>query len=236
MSYSYEAFIGTWKVNIPPIKRALIGYNNYMERKTRALLWVVVLFSMVTVVPVAAQQVGHFKFFNETKHNVQGAFWQYCNTLANPQTVLGYPITEQFTNKEDVLVQYFQRARLELSNGQVELTPLGTLMYRSGTQLNIHNPMACRSFDNGYSVCFAFLEFFDANGGLEFFGYPISPFEFQDGAVVQCFQNGCLEWRSSNPDGQRVVMSDLGSSYFYAVGEDVSLLNPSLPLADRHQS
>ena len=201
-----------------------------MERRTRTLVGVIVLFCLLTVTPAFAQQVDDFRFFDETRHNVQGAFWQYYNSLSNPRATLGYPITEQFTNKENKLVQYFQRARLEVTNGEVKLTPLGTLNYQPGLQLNIDNSMACRSFSTGHSVCFAFLEFFDANGGLDFFGYPISPFEFQDDVIVQYFQNGRMEWRPSNPDGQRVVMTDLGTSYFYTAGEDVGLLNAAQPL------
>ena len=200
-----------------------------MERK-QALLGVVVLFCLLTYRPVFAQESDDFRFFNETGHNMQGFFLQYYNTLANPEAVLGYPITEQFYDKENTLVQYFQRARLELVAGQVQITTLGTLTYHPGVQLNIDNAMACRTYQNEYSICFAFLEFFDENGGLDFFGYPISSFEFQDGAIVQYFQNGRMEWRPSNPKGQRVVMSDLGTSYFYTIGEDTARLDAVPPL------
>ena len=205
-------------------------YNRLMAKSVRVFLGFILLFSLLAIAPVSAQEGTDFKFFNETGHNVQGAFWQYYNTLSNPSAVLGYPITEQFYNNEGKLVQYFQRARLESVNGVVVPTSLGKLSYRKGVQLSISNSMACNTY-NGYSVCFAFLEYFKANGGVTFFGNPISPFEFQDNAIVQYFEHGRMEWRPSNPEGQRVVMTDLGSSYFYSVGEDPALLDAVAPLS-----
>ena len=48
--------------------------------------------------------------------------------------------------------------------------------------------------------------------------------------IVQYFQNGRFEWHPSNPNGQRVVMGDLGSAYFYMAGEDPARLQPASPL------
>ncbi len=185
--------------------------------------------SLISGVSVQAQG-GDSYFFDQTKHNVQGVFWAYYQTVPDAETVLGYPITEEFVNRENTLVQYFQRARLELRDGEVRLSPLGALSYKSGVQLNIDNPLACRNYETGFSVCFAFLEFFDEHGGLGLFGYPISPFEYQDNVIVQYFQNGKLEWHPSNPDGLRVVTSDLGLPYFYKAGEDPARLQPAKPL------
>lgn len=193
-------------------------------KSVRTFLGLVVLLSLLAVAPVAAQGSTDFHFFSETGHNVQGEFWQYYQGLPNPNALLGFPITEQF-EKNGVLVQYFQRGRLELVGGTVKPTNLGELTYSPGVKLNFKNSMACETH-GGYAVCFAFLEFFNANGGVSFLGNPISSFEFQDNAIVQYFQNGRLEWRPSNPEGQRVVMTGLGSSYFYLAKEDTGLLDP----------
>ena len=200
-----------------------------MPKSVRMFLGVVLLLVLLSAAPVRAQDGAGFEFFDATKHNVQGAFLTYFQSLPNPNSVLGFPLTEQFLNSDGTLVQYFQRARLELVAGQVKLTPLGVLTYKSGVQLKINNSLACRNYDTGFSVCFAFLEFFDANGGLGFFGYPISPFEYQDNMIVQYFQNGRMEWHPSNPEGQRVVMGDLGTAYFYSSGEDLAWLDPAKP-------
>ena len=194
-----------------------------MMKSARFVLGLVILLSALVAAPVAAQDGGEFYFFDETGHNVQGAFWTYYQSLSNASTLLGYPITEQL-ERNGVVVQYFQRGRLELSGGVVRPTNLGKLTYTKGVQLAFKNSMACETYA-GYPVCFSFLEFFKANGGNSFFGDPISSFEFQDNAIVQYFENGRMEWRPSNPEGQRVVMSALGSSYFYTANEDVGLLD-----------
>ncbi len=100
-------------------------------------------------------------------------------------------------------------------------------MYTPGTQLNIYSPFACHLYtETGYAVCFAFLEFFDKNGGVGQFGYPISPFEYHDGVIVQYLEKARMEWQPSKPEGQRVIMTDLGRLYFDKLGEDPGLLKP----------
>ncbi len=200
-----------------------------MIKIARYFFGLVVILGLLTAGSVQAQGTDSH-FFNETRHNVQGAFWRYYQGVKDAETVLGYPITEEFINRENVLVQYFQRARLELHNGQVSLSPLGALSYQKGVQLNIDNPLACEKFDTGYSVCFAFLDFFKDHGRLSFLGYPISPFEYQNNIIVQYFQNGRLEWHPSNPNGQQVVVGDLGLTYFHRVGEDSARLTAVAPL------
>ncbi len=206
-------------------------YNEHMVKFVRKFLGLLILLSLLVGTPAQAQKSEDgFRFFDETKHNVKGAFLVFYEETQNAEVLLGYPITEEFKNSEGVFVQYFQRARLEMQNGSVVLSPLGELTYQNGVQLRINNPLACRFYDTGFPVCFTFLQFFDQYGGLEFFGYPISPFEFYENKVVQYFQNGRLEWNPSRPEGQRVVMADLGSLYFEKMGEDAKLLDDALPL------
>ncbi len=202
-------------------------YNRIMVKIMRNLLAFVVILGLCA--GTAQAQDTDSRFFDITKHNVQGAFLQYYESIPDAESLLGYPITEEYENSEGVRVQYFQRARLEVKDNVVLLSPLGSLTYQSGVQLLIHNPLACRDYETGFSVCFAFLEFFDAHGGLAFFGYPISPFEFQENRIVQYFQNGRLEWRPSNPEGQRVITGDLGTLYFEKSGEDIAWLAPVGP-------
>jgi len=205
------------------------SYNEIMIKFSRYILGLVFFFSLFGVAPIQAQGTDS-RFFSETRHNVQGAFWQYYQSVGDAETVLGYPITEEFINNENILVQYFQRARLESRNGQVYLSPLGALSYEKGVQLSINNPLACEKYNTGFSVCFAFLDFFKSHGGISLLGYPISPFEYQDNIIVQYFQNGRLEWHPSNPNGQKVVVGNLGSTYFYKIGEDPARLAGVEPL------
>ena len=184
---------------------------------------------------VEAQAVEKVQYFPETGHNVRGEFLQFYKKAANPKLVYGYPITEQFTSRDGKVVQYFQRARFEASTDSgkpsVRLSPLGKMTYVSGSQtLSIDNPAACRLFQSGFPVCFAFLEFFDAHGGTAQFGNPLSPFVIQENLIVQYFEKARFEWRADRPEGQRVVLTELGRLYFNQLGEDPAQLNSLPPL------
>jgi hypothetical protein len=148
--------------------------------------------------------------------------------------VYGYPITEQITSKDGKTVQYFQRARFELGkdllgNPKIQLTALGQTTYKPDTQLKLDNSAGCQLFINGQRVCYAFLDFFKANGGVNQFGNPISPFEFHDKVIVQYFERARFEWRADRPESQRVVITDLGRVYFDQLAEDPAQLKPIRP-------
>jgi hypothetical protein len=184
----------------------------------------------------AYAQSQNSQYFSQTGHNVQGDFLNFYNAASDPTRLYGYPITEQFTDKDGLLVQYFQRARFEyhpeLPPGQrVVLTNIGRKLYTPGIQLNIFSPFACRLYsETNYAVCFSFLDFFDKYGGVAQFGYPISPFEYEKGVIIQYFEKARFEWQPSQPEGQRVVITDLGRLYFDAMGDDPGLLQSVPPL------
>lgn len=193
----------------------------------------------------ALAQQGEVQFFPETGHYVTGEFLNYYRSVSDAATVFGLPITEAFTTNTPpgLTVQYFQRARFELHADQpeglrVQMTGLGRLLYRSGRQaMAVTTPGACRSFQSGYSVCYDFLAFFDAHGGLNRFGYPISAFEFQtDGRITQTFERARFDWYPDRPRGQNIVLADLGSIYFSVVGEDPSRLQKPVPASGGIQS
>ena len=175
-------------------------------------------------------QTSEGEYFAETGHTVRGEFLNYYRSVQNPALVFGYPLTEQFTSNDGKTVQYFHRARFELDPLQgIKLTPLGRETYSPDRQLVINNPLACRMYSQtGFSVCYAFRDFFDQNGGVAQFGYPISPFEFRNNQIVQYFENARLEWRPERLEGQRVILTDLGRIYFDQHGEDPAFLKASL--------
>ncbi|HLF73018.1 MAG TPA: hypothetical protein VI524_01625 [Anaerolineales bacterium] len=184
--------------------------------------------------PVAAQSAD-VQYFPETGHNVRGDFLRFYKSVRDPALFFGYPITEQITSGDGRTVQYFQRARFELrtdlpENQRVQLTRLGQATYKTGGQLNIDNSTGCQPFPTGYRICFAFLDFYLANGGAAQFGNPISPFEFHDNLIVQYFEKTRFEWRADRPEGQRVVITDLGRLYFEQLEEDPAFLKPIQPL------
>ncbi len=183
----------------------------------------------------AHAQAADVKYFPETGHHVKGDFYRFYQSTSDPQLVFGYPITEQMTSKDGKTVQYFQRARFELrpdlsEDQRVQLTSVGQALYQPSNQLKLGNTAGCDLFATGYSVCFAFLDFYKANGGVAQFGNPISPFEFHENLIVQYFEKARFEWRADRPEDQRVVLTDLGRLYFDQLGEDPAQLKPVKPL------
>lgn len=180
-------------------------------------------------------QTGVSGFFAETGHNVTGDFWTYYQRVPQARQVFGYPITEAFTDsRTGRLVQYFTRARFEFypefPEGQrVRLGDLGQALYQPGASLDMFTPLGCQAFSTGFSVCYAFLDYFVANGGEAIFGAPVSSFEFYNGRIVQHFQRARFEWYPELADGQKVVLADLGRIYFDQVPEDPNLLTPVRP-------
>jgi len=196
-----------------------------------AVLWTILLTQGGT----ARAQSADLRFFPETGHNVRGDFLRFYQSARDPGLVFGYPITEQITSRDGKTVQYFQRARFELradlpGTQRIQLTSLGQAMYSPVGQLEINNSSGCQLFNTGYRVCFAFLDFYRANGGVGQFGNPISPFEFHDNLIVQYFEKSRFEWRADRPEGRRVVITDLGRLYFDQLGEDQALLRAVSPL------
>jgi len=181
---------------------------------------------------VGAQAPESERYFPETGHTVKGDFLRFYRNVPDPALLFGYPITEQFTSRDGKVVQYFERTRLELNDGtpggaSVQLTPLGQLLYETGSpKLDINNPAACKSFQTGYQVCFAFLDFYLAHGGEAQFGNPISPFEIHENLIVQYFEKARFEWHADRPEGQRVLLSELGRLYFKRLGEDQMQIRP----------
>jgi len=207
-----------------------------MLRRSLAVFITLCLLSASWVSVRAQTQEPDPRYFSETGHNVKGDFLKFYNLNPNAIFLYGYPITEEYVDKNNKTVQYFQRARFEyradLPEGQrVQLTQLGRETFISTGPLNVSNTFACRAYsETGYPVCFAFLEFFDQYGGVAQFGYPISGFEYHENKIVQYFEKARMEWQPWKAEGQRVVVSDLGRMYFDKLGEDLGLLSPVKPL------
>lgn len=178
-----------------------------------------------------------FEYLNG--HVVRGAFLVQYRSVADPLRLYGYPITGEFqmlTEHGWGTVQYFQRARFDLvlePNGveRVKVANLGSLLYAGPGPLAPvpTDPLACRRFENGKSVCYAFRQFYDANDGLTNFGLPISDLEIAERRYVQYFERARFEWWPENPPGERVVLTDLGKRHFDLIVRDPELTRPELP-------
>jgi hypothetical protein len=160
--------------------------------------------------------------FPETGKTVSGALLEYWITHGGIPLV-GYPISEPFQETSAIdgktyPVQYFERADLELHPQSSELPVvmpalLGDIVYNSrypggapGQQASTVNPVKFEQ--TGKTLGGEFRDYWEANGGLAQFGYPISD-EFQEKSTldgktypVQYFERAEFELHpQSQPSG-----------------------------------
>lgn len=207
------------------VKRVLLG-----------LLICLLLTGMTLTVwhPVHAQEIGTH-YFSQTGHWVLGNFWAFYDGTPNALQIYGYPITDEFTDVAvtNKRVQYFQRAIFTMEdNGTVKLAPVGVWLYEEAQVEKVAMPTdtpACRTIPSPYgahAICYAFLNFYDSNGGYKQFGYPISDFVKEDDLYVQYFENARFEWHPELSSDQWVRLTDLGRIHFDIL-QDPSLLLPN---------
>ncbi len=208
--------------------------KNVFRSLACAILFVTLLLGWS---PIPAQGEGQ-RYYPETGHWVTGDFLTAYLSTKDPIKLYGYPITDAFINQTTGrTVQYFQRAYFELHPEsapelRVQLSRLGEIMYGKygkGPELPIpDNFPACKMIsETNKQICYAFLDFFETNGGIAQFGYPISNIEIHKGRMVQFFQRSLFEWHPEMPAGQRVVLAELGRMYFNERDEDPARLWPS---------
>ncbi|MBA4383874.1 MAG: hypothetical protein C0410_04000 [Anaerolinea sp.] len=196
-----------------------------------------ILALLIASIPQAVKaQTSDSVYVSETGHWLWGDFLRTYNSVSDPLLYFGYPITDDFLDPQsNQRVQYFQRARFDLvdtaEGPMVQIAPLGKLLHQEGAQLADipREGPTCRNFNSGLTVCYAFLQFYDAYNGAAWFGEPISEVEVADGHYVQYFENIRMEWWPDNPSGQRVMISDLGRIYFDKEVRNPELLKPSQP-------
>jgi hypothetical protein len=201
------------------------------------LAWLLLLPVGAGVQAQAPSQASDTLFFESTSHRVSGEFLSAYRAAKNPQVVYGDPITDAFIDQTTGhLVQYFERTRFEIIPDappelRVQVNPLGYYLYMPGLKADepAYLAGACRTFpETGMRVCEDFLKFFDANGGVAQFGYPISGIEIHDGNKAQYFQKARFEWKTLK--GRRtkeVILGNLGSEYFAIRSENPTLLLPN---------
>jgi len=207
----------------------------------KLVIWIAILGAIISGVgfvgdSVLAQSTDVAPVFPDSGHQVSPEFLEKYSSIPNGQEIYGDPITNAFVDVHSgLLVQYFEKARFEYhpdetEDLQVKLTPLGEFLYEAGDIVSIpENFPSCRMYrETGQPVCYAFLDFFEKNGGVLQFGYPISGFEIHDGWISQYFQRARLEWHPERQSGNRVVITNLGTEYFHFRGEDPTLLQPVL--------
>lgn len=183
---------------------------------------------------ISAQSVESEKYYEWYGHFVKGEFLAAYQSIPDAEKLYGYPITEMFlVDSLQRRVQYFENVRMESftdeqGQSRVILSPAGKEIYQPGKNPAAvqENSPSCRTFpETGFRVCQAFLVFFDANGGVERFGPPISSLEMENGRMVQYFENVRLEWHPETPS-QLVQLGPIGRALFYKNKENQALLKP----------
>jgi hypothetical protein len=190
------------------------------------VLLLALLVTSLAARPATAQAVE--RCFPETGYCISGpirAYWERNGGLP----AFGYPISPQQSETVEGSwtgpVQWFERDRLEDHANE----GLGVLAGRLGAryleltgrpwqQFPAQQPSGspeCRSFpQTGFNACGWFLGYWERNGGLERFGYPISPgFEEQiEGRTynVQYFERRRMEYHPENAPPYDVLLGLLG--------------------------
>lgn len=180
-----------------------------MKRLLLLLLAIAGLASALTSAPTASAATGE-RCFRETGACISGAirtYWERNGGLA----VFGYPIgplqTETNNDGWTGPTQWFERDRLEDHANEgygvlagrlgVRMLELQGKPWESFERVSRANP-GCRYFPiTGHQLCGAFLSYWERNGGLERFGYPITEAFHEEqiswGGTVQYFERRRME-------------------------------------------
>lgn len=147
------------------------------------------------------------RYFADTNRYLTGPFKAFWESHGGDK-VLGDPLSPQFVDQRGTTVQYFTYARLELlPGGSVGLGLIGEEVL-PGPQERVddpHNPAVLFFPETGHTLAGKFRDYWQQNGGVGIFGFPISE-EIEEGGVrVQYFERGRLELRAGSDGGDLSV-------------------------------
>ncbi len=213
------------------------------------LTLLVVSFAVFPATTSAAASSPDRVYFSQTGQYLSYGFLDYWRAHG-AVTIFGYPLTGELTDPATGLtVQYFERAVFEWhadrpTGTQVELRRLGVELTTSGTDVAFAPIVAtsdshCDFFEEtGHRICNGFRNFWQSNGGVAIFGYPISEEFTQTSAstgervTVQYFERALFQWSptSKGASGQ-VVLARLGVQAAQLAGVNTSPVpqDPSVP-------
>ncbi len=179
-------------------------------------------YMKATITVVAANS----RTFAETGQTIQGRFLSYWDTHGGV-ALNGYPISgEMMATLEDgkpYLVQYFERVRLEYHPENA--APNDVLLGQFGRQLHPADaPVAARAGatffpQTGHNVDGGFLTYWQANGGLAQFGYPLSEVFTETlgdnkSYQVQYFERARFEYHPENAAPYDILLGQFGRQIY----------------------
>lgn len=171
-----------------------------------------------------------YRYSAQTGHTIQPPITPAYDA-AGGEAILGAPLTEVFTDTDGMRVQYFEGARFELStapdgSAQIARTLLGNLLTpgRSEDAFRPHEtntvPTDAAFFpETRHTLRGAFRVFWEGNGGLSVFGYPISEALHEtDGGrteprLVQWFERARFVYHPDAAPEAQVTLTPLGRIY-----------------------
>ncbi|MBC8076062.1 MAG: hypothetical protein H7Y32_08310, partial [Chloroflexales bacterium] len=191
-------------------------------RRCRPLGLALVLALLIVAGPAAHAQAD-VRYFSQTGHYLRGAF-RYFWEANGGITTFGYPVTEEYRRAGDGrVVQYFERARFELSQQGAQYTAsLGNLGVEiTGGKIFPKVPPVPNNANKRYFpqtqhvVQYGFKTIWETSGGERVFGLPISEEikeVIDDGEwhTVQYFERARFEFWPGFAPGKRVLISALG--------------------------
>lgn len=203
-----------------------------MQRRIMLSVLSLLMLAMLAVVPTTQAQ-GDQRCFTETGFCIEGAirtYWEKNGGLS----VFGYPISDLHTETIEGWtgsVQWFERDRLEdhgtegVMAGRLGVAVLelnGSSWYNFPTVTSAAD--GCLYFSQtSHSLCEPFKSYWEKNGGLERFGYPIS--ESHDRTIgtwtgaVQYFERRRMEYHTENAGTPyEILLGLLGKEVFEAEG------------------
>ncbi|MEA2574814.1 MAG: hypothetical protein QOH93_2112 [Chloroflexia bacterium] len=164
-----------------------------------------------TGAPVASQ------YFSPTGKSVRGTFLSTFNRYGLAR--IGYPLSDERVENGQV-VQYFERVRME-SHPEAVTSPV--LFTRLGAQMTqgvqfskvaAFKSTKARAYfaTTGHALGGGFYTYWQQNGGLSLFGYPISEEFNENGLTVQWFERARFEYHPELAGtGNAIQLSHLGS-------------------------
>lgn len=195
-------------------------------------VWTIVASLETPATPVAPRQSTSTSwYFPETRHTLSDVFLDYWVENGGLSR-FGYPRTEPFVEYdplegESYLVQYFERARFEFhpefagTEYEVLLGHIGRWALQEYRGLDpwetAGSPEPGKQFfpETGHSMSPVFATYWETQGGLSRFGYPISgefnEFNIEDGNtyLVQYFERARMEWHPEHAGTEFEVLLGL---------------------------
>ncbi len=190
-----------------------------------------------TVIPDVAPDAPTAVYYPQTHHAVGGAFMKYW-TNGGGLTRFGFPVTEETAIKDNtgkmITVQFFERVRMEYhpenagTQYEVLLGQLGRELagnrndrpfqgVSESTKSELNDDSALYFPETKHTASNSFRLYWQANGGLPIYGYPLSQ-EFternaDDGNTysVQYFERVRFEWHPEVKGGT-VLIGLMGKS------------------------